>query len=150
MENLSTDNCRAMDNYILLLVTITLESLSSIKSKVVVCIDGPERSRTYTKENSSQESVMAEELSGGQMAVGTKASSRKESNVVRECFIEKVEVGSMKAAGKMVCLTVREFNTLTMANDMKAFSKKISSTEMVSSTKMTRSFMVFGKIMSCQ
>ena len=143
------DNSKDMENFTLPLVTITLESSNSIRRKAVVCIDGPERNRIFTKVSSSLENVMGEVHSGGLMAAGTKAISRKECNAARECFTEKVAAESTKAAGKMECSTVRESNTLTMASDMKAFSKKISSMGMVSFTKTIQSFMVSGKITNC-
>jgi hypothetical protein len=100
------------------------------------------------KENLSLVNEMGEEHFGGLMAAGMKEILKMEFNVVKVLFTDKVVTKSIKEVGKMECSMVKVFNTLTMANAMKAILRKISSMVMVCFIKTTLSSMVFGKIIS--
>lgn len=149
MESLLTASYKATGSYTLLLETIMLASLSSIRSKVEECIDGPVKSPTFMRDSSRQENVMVGALFGGRMAVGTKEISRTVCNVDKVYSTGRVVARSTKAAGRMECSTARGFSSSTMESDMKVTSRKISSMVMVCSIKMTLSFMEYGRIMSC-
>jgi hypothetical protein len=123
-------------------------SSSLIRSKAAVCIGGRVRSLICIKASSRRAKETAEGLSGGRMAAGMKGISRMVSNAVWVSSTVRPEPNSMKGAGRMACLTVRAFNTLTTANAMKAISRRTSFMARECSIRMTQSSMECGRIMS--
>ena len=93
---------------------------------------------------------MEEELSGGLMEVGIRVSSEMGFRVVLVLCSVRVEIVNMKDIGTMACSMVKEFNFSKTVRSMKGHSKKTSSMETESSTRMIRSFMECGRIMSYQ
>lgn len=150
MEISSMDSLKDKVNYTFLQEIIMWVSLSLIRNKVEVFTDGLAKSRTFMKVSLKEVKEMEEEHSGGQMAAGTKETSKMAYNVVLVHYIARVALANMKVFGRMACLTVRVSNTLTMDKDMKDTLSKINSMVRVYSTKMTQLFMVYGKIMSYQ
>ena len=149
-DSLSMDNWKVKANCIFLLEIIMLVSLSLIKSRAEVFIDGLAKSRMFIKVSLSLVREMEEEHFGGLMEVGMKETSKMVFNVALVLYIVRVVLANTRVFGRMVCLMVKVFNTLTMDNDMKDTSKRINSMERVYFTKMTQSFMECGKTMSCQ
>ena len=82
-------NYKEWDNYILLLVTIMLESLGLIKKMVEEHIIGQENSPTFTKASLREVRGMEEERSGGLMEAGTKANSNREFKVDTDVCSDK-------------------------------------------------------------
>lgn len=125
-----------------------LVNSSSIKNKEEDSIDGTARNRTSMKVNLRLEKETAEEPSGGLMAAGMKASSRREFNVGLEPYTAKVATSSTRASGRMECSTARASNTSTTVRDTRVISSRTSSTARGYFIKTTRSFMGFGKTTS--
>jgi len=149
MESFITGSLKAKENCTLLQETITLESLGSIRRKAGESTPGQGRKTMSMKESLKQERETAEVLSGGQMAVGTKASLEMECKAVGAFCIGKADIVSTKAIGITGCLMVKVPNTSKTVNDTREPSNKISFTEREFSTKMTQLSMAYGKITSC-
>ena len=129
---------KVMENFILQLETIMWDSLDLIRRKEEVSILGLESRAMSMKENSREERGMEKELSGGQMAAGTKVSSEMEYNPAGECYTVKVGIDSTRVTGTTVCSMAREPNTSRTVSVTKAHSNKTNSTETVYSTKTTQ------------
>lgn len=121
---------------------------STTRSRAGAFIDGQGSSPMCMKESSSQGRETAEEPSGGQMAVGIKASSRTACNAAMALSIVRAVHANTRASGRTACSTARAYSTSTTANVTKATSRRISSTAMVSSTRMTPLSTVSGRTMS--
>lgn len=125
-------------------------TLSMIRSREGEYTDGLGSSRMYTRGSSSQGREMVEELFGGQMAAGIKASLRTVYNADRARYIVKEAQGNTRASGRTACSTARAHSTLTTVNATKVTSKKINSMATASSTKTTRSSTACGRIINYQ
>lgn len=148
MDSSIMASCKVKVSCILLLVTIILDNLDLIKNKEEVFIIGLVKRVMFMRESLKQVNAMEGEPSGGVMEVGMRVNSEMEFKVDGECFIEKEVTENMKATGTMECLTVKVHNTSKTEKDMKEHLNRTSSMEMVSSIKMIRLFMVFGKTTS--
>lgn len=114
-----------------------------------MAITGQAKKRTHMKESSRQGRETVEELSGGPMEAGTRAYSRTVFSVDTAPYIEREDKRNTKECGKEACSMAKAPNSSTMDRDIKATSRRTSSTDKESSTRMIRLFMVFGKIISC-
>lgn len=143
-------NFKGKESFTLQLVIIILVNLDLIKNKVEEFIIGLVKKVTFMKVSLKLENVMVEALSGGVTEAGMKENSKMEFKVDGVFFIDKEEIDNMKEIGITVCLMEKVLNISKTVSVIKEHSKKINSTDKVSSIKMTQLFMVFGKIMNFQ
>lgn len=131
----TTASWRDKDSFTLQQEIITLENSDLIKNKEEVFILGLARKATFIKESSKEGKEMEEELSGGQMAAGTREISEMECKVAGACFSERADTCSMKAIGIMECSMVKELNISRTVSAMRAPLNRTSFTVREYSTR---------------
>ena len=102
------------------------------------------------KASLKQEKEMAKVLSGGPTVAGMRESSEMGFRVAGEFCIGKVVIANMKGTGTTVCLTAKELSTSKTDSVMTVLLRRTNSTVRAFFTKMTQSYMEYGKIISCQ
>jgi len=148
MDNFIMVNWRVKDSYILQLEIIISANLDLIKNKGGVFIIGLGKRVMFMKESLKLGNEMEGEHFGGVMEVGMRVNLEMVCKVDGECYIERVVIESMRAIGTMECLMVKVSNTSRTDKDMRGHLNRTNSMEMVSSIKMIRLFMEFGRTMN--